>query len=191
MTLFEKALSYAVQKHAGAVRKLDCAPYILHPMETALIVSTLTHDEEVLAAAVLHDTVEDTDATPDEVRELFGERTASLVASETENKRPDLPKSQSWRIRKEESLRELAAADDPAVLCLWLGDKLSNLRSLQRAYRAEGEAVWQHFNQRDPAQHAWYYRSIVGLLSPLSDSDAWKELNALTEEIFDGIESDK
>lgn len=191
MTLFERALVYAVQKHAGAVRKLDDSPYILHPMETAGVVSTLTHDEEVLAAAVLHDTVEDTDATQDEIRELFGERTAALVASETEDKRPDLPKSQSWRIRKEESLRELAAAEDPGVLCLWLGDKLSNLRSLRRARQAEGDAVWLRFNQRDPAQHAWYYRSIVGLLSPLSDSDAWKELNALTEEIFGGIESDK
>lgn len=191
MKLFERALLYAAQKHAGAVRKLDGAPYLLHPMEAAQIVYSLTKDEEVLAAALLHDTVEDTDAAEEDIRELFGERVAGLVASETEDKRPDLPKSESWRIRKEESLRELEETGDDAVRYLWMGDKLSNLRGLHRAWKVEGEAVFRRFNQHDPAQHAWYYRRIDELLRPLEGTDAWREYHALVEEIFTGFESGK
>lgn len=184
MSLFEKALAFALEKHCGAVRKLDSAPYILHPIEVALIVSTMTSDEEVLAAALLHDTVEDTTATQDEISALFGERTAALVASETENKRPDVPKAESWRIRKEESLEELKNAADIGVKYIWLGDKLSNLRGIHRAFLRCGAEVFNNFNQRDPKQHAWYYCSIREQLAELSGYDAWKEFSALIDDIF-------
>lgn len=184
MNRFEKAIAFAACKHSGTVRKLDSAPYILHPMEVALIVSGLTHDEDVFCAAVLHDTVEDTDTSIEEIRELFGERTAALVASETEDKRPGIPKSQSWRIRKEESLQKLEAAEDIGVKQIWLGDKLSNLRGIHRAWLRLGSDVFLSFNQKDPRQHAWYYRSICALLSELDETEAWKQLNALVEEIF-------
>lgn len=184
MTLFERALIYAAEKHCGAVRKLDGAPYILHPMEVALIASRITTDEEVLAAAVLHDTVEDTDATLDELRELFGERTAALVAAETENKRPGVPKSESWLARKEESLEELSRSDDMNVKLLWLADKLSNMRRLRASMDRTGAGVWRMFNQPDPEKHAWYYRTIVGLLSEYKDTEEWKELNGLVESVF-------
>ncbi len=128
MNLFDEAIRYAVEKHAGMMRKRDSAPYILHPLEVAVIAGSMSSDEEVLAAAVLHDTVEDSDATLEEIARLFSPRTAALVASETENKYPGLPKSETWRKRKEESLAELARAEDPAVKIIWLGDKLSNMR---------------------------------------------------------------
>lgn len=183
MSLFEEALAFALQKHAGALRKLDDTPYILHPVEVALIVSTMTSDETVLAAAVLHDTVEDTDATIGEIEQRFGARVASLVASETENKRPGAANSETWRIRKEESLNELARADRDVKL-IWLGDKLSNLRAINRSRLKMGDAVFSHFNQKDPAAHRWYYSSIRTLLSELDGYDAWKEYSALLDTIF-------
>lgn len=182
--LFERAVAYAAEKHSGAYRKLDNSPYILHPMEVALIVSSMTKDEEVLAAAVLHDTVEDTDATIEEIEALFGPRTAALVASETEDKHPELPKAVSWRMRKEESIRKLKNASDPGVKLIWIGDKLSNLRALKRAVGSMGGSVWGRFNQKDPAQHEWYYRSIEALLGELSGSEAWKEYHGLIESLF-------
>ncbi len=184
MTLLDDAIRFAVSKHSGVLRKSGSTPYILHPLEVAAIVSTLTDDQEVLAAAVLHDTVEDTDTTPEEISELFGPRVAALVASETEDKRPELPPEQSWRIRKEESLAELAYASDPAVKMLWLGDKLSNLRSISRCKKEGGSGIWNSFNQKDPAEQAWYYRSIDALLSGLQDSDAYREFHALVESVF-------
>lgn len=63
MDLFEKALVFAMEKHHGAKRKASDIPFILHPMEVAVIASTMSEDEVLLAAALLHDTVEDTDAT--------------------------------------------------------------------------------------------------------------------------------
>ena len=188
MTLFDEAIRYAVEKHSGMVRKRENTPYILHPLEVAAIVSTISSDEELLAAAVLHDTVEDTDATMEEIEQLFGARVAALVASETEDKRRSLPPDMSWRIRKEESLEELKRAADPAVKVLWLGDKLSNMRSFYRAWKISGDSIWESFNQSDPSQQAWYYRSIDTILSELKSSDAWQEFHHLVNTIFSDVD---
>ncbi|MBO6039767.1 MAG: bifunctional (p)ppGpp synthetase/guanosine-3',5'-bis(diphosphate) 3'-pyrophosphohydrolase [Oscillospiraceae bacterium] len=187
MTLFDEAIEFAVRAHSGAVRRRESTPYILHPLEAATIVGTMTSDEDVLAAAVLHDTVEDTDVTIEQIAERFGERVAILVASETENKRPGQDKKATWHIRKTESLETLKTASDPGVKLLWLGDKLSNIRSFYRAWRISGNSLWRSFNQDDPAEQAWYYRSIDAQLSDLHDHDAWQEYHFLVELIFKGV----
>ena len=189
MTLFDEAIQFAVQAHSGMMRKRESLPFILHPLEVAVIVGTLTSDEQVLAAAVLHDTVEDTQTTLDDIRERFGERVAALVASETEDKRRDKPARETWMLRKVESLRELKNCPDPAVKVLWLCDKLSNMRSFYRGWKIRGNKMWEDFNQSDPALQAWYYRSIVKLLNEYRYCDAWQELNTLVETIFEGVPS--
>ena len=75
--IFERAVIFAVNAHSGMTRKGSRTPYILHPLEAAVIASTLTEDEEVLAACVLHDTLEDTPVAAEELRGDFGERVAS------------------------------------------------------------------------------------------------------------------
>ena len=184
MSLVYDAARYAVEAHAGMRRKGAGMPYVLHPFEVASIVATMTTDEEVLAAALLHDTVEDAGADLDDLRARFGERVAELVASETENKHPELPKAQTWHLRKEESLERLAAATDEGVRMLWLGDKLSNLRSFARLVKRDGDKAWRNFNQSDPAEHHWYYRSVADLTRQLSATDAWQELDALITLVF-------
>ncbi|MBQ9166040.1 MAG: bifunctional (p)ppGpp synthetase/guanosine-3',5'-bis(diphosphate) 3'-pyrophosphohydrolase, partial [Oscillospiraceae bacterium] len=82
MSLLEQALSFAAAAHEGMTRKGSQTPFLLHPMETAVIVSSLSSDPEVLAAALLHDVVEDTSCTLEELEERFGSRVASLVAEE-------------------------------------------------------------------------------------------------------------
>jgi len=186
--LVEQAALFAIKAHAGMTRK-NGRPYILHPMEVAAIVGSVTEDCEVIAAGLLHDVVEDTPHTSEEIRELFGDRVATLVASETEDKRADLPPEETWKIRKEESLKVLAEASDSGVKVLWLGDKLSNMRSFSLLKQTKGDHMWDAFHVKDPALQAWYYRSIAKLLSDLSDTDAWKEYNRLTEQVFEGVES--
>ena len=181
--LFEDALRFATDAHAGMVRKAGRTPYILHPMEVAAIASTITDDVEVLAAALLHDVVEDTPHTADEIEALFGPRVAALVAAETENKRANLPSKDTWRIRKEESLVELASADRDTKI-LWLADKLSNMRSFYRMYLEQGSSFWNAFNQNDPAQQAWYYGAIARLCAELSDELAWQEYDWLVRVVF-------
>jgi myo-inositol-1(or 4)-monophosphatase len=107
-----------------------------------------------------------------------------LVQSETEDKREHLPPAETWRIRKEESLSVLKNTDDIGVLMVWLGDKLANMRAVYRDWKAEGDAMWQRFNQKDAGEQAWYYRSIAKYTERLSDQSAWIEYNTLTELVF-------
>ena len=179
-----KAIQFASNAHDGMRRKKDKNPYILHPMEAAVIVGSMTDDEDIICAALLHDVVEDTPTTIEEVDALFGARVRALVESETEDKRADLPPENTWRIRKEESLEDLAGSGDEAVLMLWLGDKLANMRSFYRIHKSEGESMWQSFNQKDPQQQKWYYTRITELTSPLKEFAAWQEYNALVNIVF-------
>ena len=184
MELVSEAIAFAVKAHDGMRRKKSDAPYILHPMEAAVIVGTMTDDQNLIAAAALHDVVEDANITIDEIEEKFGKRVRKLVESETEDKRDDLPPESTWRIRKEESLEVLKNTDDIGVLMVWLGDKLANMRAIYRDFKVEGVDVWQKFNQKDPNEQAWYYRSIVNLTSRLCDTSAWIEYKTLTELVF-------
>ena len=184
MELVSEAIAFAVKAHDGMRRKKSDAPYILHPMEAAVIVGTMTDDQNLIAAAVLHDVVEDAGITIEEIEEKFGKRVRELVESETEDKRADLPPSDTWRIRKEESLEVLKKSDDIAVMMVWLGDKLANMRAIYRDFKVEGVAMWQRFNQKDVNEQAWYYRSIAKLTERLSDTSAWLEYKTLTELVF-------
>ncbi len=188
MNVFEKAVAYAAKAHAGMLRKRECIPYLIHPLEVAVICASMTSDPEILAAAVLHDTVEDTSTTLEEIRNEFGPRVALLVEAETEDKFPGLSPDETWLRRKKDSLKILKETTDPAVKMLWLGDKLANMRSFYRAWKASGNAFWKDFNQKDPAMQRWYYQSILENLEDLRDHDAWKEFKHYVDTVFEGVE---
>lgn len=186
MGLLSRAIAFAAAMHDGQVRKGSELPYIVHPIEAAAICATITDDEETIAAAVLHDTVEDTPATIEDLERLFGHRVATIVDGHTENKRVDDDPEDTWKARKQEALDGLVAAEDPAVRIVVLCDKLSNVRAMQRDYARIGERLWDRFNQHDPRMHAWYYRSTVLLLrDELGWSDAWAELRDRVSDLFD------
>ena len=96
MNLLEEAIIFSTLMHQGKVRKFKKIPYILHPLEVALILSTMTDDQEVIAAGVLHDVVENTDGTLKEIGERFGTRVARLVNSASESFSPDEDLAASW-----------------------------------------------------------------------------------------------
>ncbi|MBQ7739898.1 MAG: bifunctional (p)ppGpp synthetase/guanosine-3',5'-bis(diphosphate) 3'-pyrophosphohydrolase [Eubacterium sp.] len=180
--MFEKAVAFAMKAHEGQRRK-DGGVYILHPLEDATIVGTMTDDLELLAAAVLHDTVEDTDTTLEEIEENFGPRVAELVSHETENKRPHLDPKDTWEIRKKESLEVLKNSPIESKM-LWVGDKLSNMRSLTRGYDAIGELVFQRFNVTDPRKQCWYHGKVLEYTKELSHYPAYKEYKTLYKMVF-------
>ena len=181
-SIFEKAVSFAFEAHRGQKRK-DGTIYILHPLEVAVIVGTMTSDEDVLAAAVLHDTVEDTPVTAEDILENFGEKIAELVAHETENKRPEMKPSDSWKIRKEESLEVLKNSALNSKI-IWVGDKVSNMRSLSKAYDKIGNAVFERFNETDPAEQRWYHTTVLEYTKELCDTPAYKEYEELVKHVF-------
>ena len=183
--LLSRAVAFAAQKHAGQLRKGTNLPYIIHPMETTVICASITDDEEVLAAAVLHDVVEDAGVTADEVEAMFGERVAAIVAGDSEDKREGLPPAETWKIRKVESIEHIKSASDPGVRIVCLGDKLSNIRSIQRDFEALGDGLWQRFNQKNPAEHAWYYSTLAeALRGEFGDTDAWLEYRERVDAVF-------
>lgn len=152
-TLFN-AIEFAVQAHSGHFRKGTSVPYIVHPLAVGRILAVSGCEPDLVIAGFLHDTVEDTDVTLDEIRTNFGERVANLVAAVTESDR-----SAPWRARKQETLDKLQAADED-VLVLALADKIDNIRSIWNYLQREGEHLWERFN-RPRGDQAWYFRSLT------------------------------
>jgi len=178
-SLLDRAIIFAVKAHDGMERRGKGFPYIVHPLEALAIVATMTSDQEILAAAVLHDVVEDTSFTLDDIREMFGERVAQLVDTESDRK----DESMDWRARKEESLRRLSQASREEKMVA-LGDKLSNMRAIARDYYSRGESFWDLFRIKDKAVHAWRYRALAEALSSLSDTFAYNEFKYLIDTTF-------
>ena len=177
MNRIEEATICAVIMHQGRVRKLKGVPFILHPMEVAQILSTMTDDEEIIAAGILHDIVEDTDGMTEEIERRFGERVASLVSFRINNLHSGKEPSLTWKQRREEALLQLKNSQDIGVKMLWLADMLSNIRALAGAYSELGEDVWKQLDPSDPALYCWYFRSVAEQLElSLNKTGAFKEL---------------
>ncbi len=193
MNILEEAIIYATVMHQGKIRKLGNTPYILHPMEVAQILSTMTNDVEVITAGILHDIVENTDGTLEEIEKRFGKRVAMLVESESEKMYPGEERSATWKRRKEESLLVLKNSSDIGVKMLWLADKLANIRSLSGNYSEWGEQLWQNLHESDPSMQCWYYRTVAESLELfLNKTGAFKELIKHINFIWPGtFDSDK
>ncbi|MBQ7423138.1 MAG: HD domain-containing protein [Prevotella sp.] len=181
--LLDRAIVFAVRAHAGTERRGKGFPYIVHPMEAVEIVATMTKDQELLAAAVLHDTVEDTDTTVEQIRTEFGDRIASLVASESDIVVDGVNEEDSWHARKQAAIDRLARASHDAKIVA-LGDKLSNMRAIARDYAQQGDALWNLFHVKDRKEHEWHYRGLAESLRELQDTFAYKEFEQLINQVF-------
>ena len=181
--LCDRAIVFAVRAHSGVERRGKGFPYIIHPMEAMAIVATMTSDQELLAAAALHDTVEDTDVTVEDLRRAFGDRVASLVADESDILIEGQSKSQSWQARKTAAIAHLAGASHEAKIVA-LGDKLSNMRAIARDYAVQGDALWQLFHVKDKKLHEWHYRGLASALKELEGSFAYQEFISLIDKVF-------
>ncbi len=176
----DEAIIFAVKRHAGGLRKGTALPYILHPLEVLQILSNMNADTDLQIAGLLHDTIEDTDTTAQEIAALFGEDVAALVSHHSEDK------EKSWLARKTAALAALQSADERQQM-LALADKLSNLRSIARDYAALGDALWQRFHAPKEKQ-AWYYNGILDALAELEQYEetapAYQELLAHYKDVF-------
>ena len=140
----------------------------------------MASDVKLMIAGVLHDTVEDTDTTFDEIRERFGTDVAKLVASNSEDK------SKSWDERKQHTIDELANANE-RVKKLILADKLANIRAIAQDYEKLGDSLWDRFNAPKEKQ-AWYYSGILDAIYDLqfiSECEkAYWEFTELYKDVF-------
>ncbi len=184
MEKISKAIIFATEAHKNQYRKGTKTPYVLHVLEVGAILGAMTDDEEVIAAGILHDVLEDTDTGKTTLSSAFGKRILDLVCAESEDKREGSDSRQSWKIRKQETIDALSSETSVDIKMIALADKLSNIRAMRNDYLRIGDALWERFNQSDPREHAWYYSSIANHTRELAHFPAWQEYRQLVEQVF-------
>lgn len=162
--MIEQAKAFAEKAHKNHFRKISKEPYITHPIRVAKRLKEAGCSEDVIAAAYLHDVVEDTPYKMADISDHFGETVAELVAGHTENK------SLSWQKRKQHTIDSLEHADSD-IKKLIVADRLDNLLDLKKDLNQYGETVWDFFNAGYSKQK-WYNEAIVNHMYDNISEDA-------------------
>jgi (p)ppGpp synthase/HD superfamily hydrolase len=157
MNTIDRAIEVAAVAHRDQVRKGTELPYVSHVYAVGLMLAREGLPDDVITAGILHDTVEDTVLTLDDIRRDFGDHVAAIVEGCSE---PD--KGASWEERKQHTIEHLRTASWE-VCAVAAADKLHNLRTVSREMESAGEDVWARF-KRGRAEQAWYYHGLVGSL---------------------------
>ena len=153
------AIELAARAHHRQVRKGTEIPYVVHPLAVAGILIRAKGPESLVIAGILHDTIEDTPVTIDEIRSQFGQAVADLVLGLSE---PD--KQASWEERKSHTLDYLQDTATDDVLLVSIADKLDNIRAIREGLDTDGEFFWLRFNRPRDLQ-AWYYLNLAEVFS--------------------------
>lgn len=162
----DKALRIATFAHRNQVRKSTDIPYIIHPFGVMVIASNVTEDEDILIACLMHDVLEDVDASiydENKMREDFGDRVVAIVKDVTKDENePD------WLIRSNNYLHhlEFEACDEAVIVSA--SDKIHNLLSILIDYKTDGEALWDRFTTKSSADQLWWYESILAVITKRS-----------------------
>ena len=192
--MIRKALEFAAVYHKDGVQKGSKVPYIVHPFEVALILQENGMEDRIIAAGLLHDTLEDTELTPEQIREEFGDDILHLVlgaSEELEGREETL-----WGERKKHTIEYLKTApiDVKYIVC---ADKLSNIRSMLADHEKKGEKFWDKFMNSDKKiggseysreykreKQKWYYENLVKNLQELEGLKMYEELKEAVRELF-------
>jgi (p)ppGpp synthase/HD superfamily hydrolase len=154
----ERALRWASQCHEGQVRRGENTPYVAHVVAVAIILDRARFDEDVVIAGLLHDIVEDTRVTLDDVANRFGKDVAEIVGHCSEAKTDDRGIVRPWVDRKHDHIAALAGAPVTSRAVV-LADKLHNLICIELDL-VHGRPVWSQFHARRD-QVLWYYHAII------------------------------
>lgn len=185
-TLLDRAIKFAADAHKDTERRGKGFPYIVHPLEAVSICATISSDQEILAAAALHDVVEDTKYTLEDIKKMFGERVAKLVDNESDLIVEGKSEEESWIERKQYAIDRLAQLDRDSQIVA-LGDKLSNMRAIARDYNEIGDKLWNRFHVKNPSLHEWHYRGLLSSFANLKDTYAYHEFQFLVNQVFSQV----
>ncbi len=162
------ALEWATRRHGDQRRDVDSAPFILHPLEVAALLGGRDYDDEVVAAGLLHDVVENTDATVDDVVAAFGPRVAAIVAAVSEDPSIDDPRA------RKSALRSQVAAAGPEAQAVFAADKVVKTREL-RGQVAVAPRALEDATLRRRLEH--YERSLDMLRAACGESPLVRQLD--------------
>lgn len=181
-TKIEKAIKRASILHEGQVRKsTKNLPYITHLFSVADLLSTYADREDVIVAGLLHDTLEDTPYTEEELESEFGSSVKETVLSVTEvsfyqRRMAIFP----WKERKEIYLGKLKTAGADALM-VSAADKIDNLEGMIEGYRKNGQSVWDSF-QGSPEEQSWFFGAVLAILEERLQSDIVQHFRRVFEE---------
>ncbi len=172
----QKAIVFATLAHEGQCRKGTNIPYIVHPMEVMQILTANGCNETVILAGILHDTLEDTQTTPEDILHNFGQDVLDLVLGETEDK------SKSWQERKQTFIDHLVdASEEIQLVCC--ADKLSNIRDIYVDQLLRGDDVFKRF-KAPKEKIRWYFESIANALTKIDGYTMKQQYVALVKAVF-------
>lgn len=153
MDIVEKALRIMLTAHGQQVRKTDGSPYIIHPMMVAKKLAGLNFSDETIAAAFVHDVLEDTDYSEKKLRQELGDKVIDIILPLTEDK------SLEWEDRKQKYIQAVknASVETKAVS---IADKIHNLESIIATHQEMGDKIWTKFN-RGKDKKLWFEKAML------------------------------
>ena len=177
-----KAICFAAEAHQWQYKKGTGIPYVFHPISVGRILMENGCHHHVVTAGILHDVIEDTEVTPEELRMAFNEKVFKYVMAVTE---PD--KSLPWEERKAAYI-EKARTASLRILQIILADKYDNLGHIRDDLASDGPGVWERFSA-PPDRIRWYYESLIEIFLQRfkreEDLVLSRKLKAMAEEVFE------
>lgn len=149
----EQAAQIALRAHTGQVRKNDGSPYVIHPYLVALLLTSYDFPEQVIAAGLVHDVLEDTGVSVEELTAAVGGEVVALVQEVSEQK--ELP----WEERKKKYIARIRDASSE-VKAVSIADKIHNAQSMLRTHESEGSKLWSVFN-RGRTEQLWFMHALL------------------------------
>lgn len=174
ISLIEKAARLAVEAHDGQTYKTDDAPYIVHPFSIALFLARHGFSDTVIAAALVHDVLEDTDVGEDEMTRTLGPEVVTIVKTVSED--ATLP----WEERKQKYVEAVRSGSVEAK-AVSLADKINNLERLISRHHMQGPAVWSHFN-RGKEDKLWFDANMLAMFKETWDHPLIAQYEHLLQE---------
>ncbi|MFA6253503.1 MAG: HD domain-containing protein [Patescibacteria group bacterium] len=175
MDLIEKALRVMLLAHGQQVRKTDDSPYVIHPMMVAKKLARLGFGDEVIAATMVHDVLEDTDYSEKKLRQELGDKVVDIIMSLTENK------SLEWETRKKKYIEAVKNAG-PETKAISIADKIHNLESIIATHKKMGSKIWDKFN-RGKEQKMWFENEMLKMFQATWESPMIAEYEKLLKEV--------
>lgn len=155
----KKAIQFAARKHHGQMRvETEPLPYVTHLFSVALLVAEDGAHDDVVTAALLHDTLEDTPTTYEELQSTFNDAVAALVQAVSETKEKNGQKIE-WKERKIQYLEQIKNASDEALV-ISIADKIDNIESKLEAFEREGSAVHTHW-KHPLEEYLWFHNEVL------------------------------
>ncbi len=156
-TLVEKAMILALKAHEGQMRKEAPISYIVHPVRVAILLARYGFPDEVVAGGLVHDVVEDTCFSLDDIKNDLGENIANLIAPVTHDD------TLSWDEKKKAYIESVCAASEYAK-AISTADKIANAESLIAAHARDGHVIWRYFNA-GRTKKLWFEEAMLAMLN--------------------------